>query len=284
MSIKEDLKALAQLQTHELEVVRIAGEIAAIDENRTASRAQIATAEAVVKRAEQDVVDARAAAKRFDIDLKAAEEKVSQFKDQMHVVKTNEQLWAVQAEISHAEGEVGSVETQILEQLEVADSLTVVIDERKAEMVGEKKRIDTEVAAADKEEAELVAQRAKLEAAMSALTEQVPADLMRRYDSIKALRGGIGVAEVLDETCLACNTKVRPQHYVDTFNVVEVMQCENCKRIVYVAESVGLAAPVPTGSGAAEKAAAAAASAPETAVEATAAPAPDESEAADVVS
>jgi len=247
MSIKEDLGALVRLQMHELERVRIDGELGAVERQRAALRAQIADAEAVVKQAEKDVEEARAAAKRFDIDLKAAEEKVSKYKDQMHNVKTNEQLWALQEEIGHAEAAVGGVETKILEQLEVADSLEEVIGNKKAEMAREKSRIDAEIAAADRSEKELSAARAKVESEIDELSGQVPADLFKKYQSIKALRGGIGVAEVLDETCLVCNTKVRPQHYVDTYNLVGIMQCENCKRIIYVAERLGLAGPAAGG-------------------------------------
>jgi len=186
------------------------------------------------------VEGARHEAKRLDLDLKTAEEKVSKYKDQMHNVKTNEQLWALQEEIGHAESAVSEVETRILEQLEVADSLTAVIGEKKAEMVGETKRIDAGIAEADRREAELTAGKAEVEAAIAELGTQVPADLRKKYEGIKALRGGIGVAEVLDEVCLVCNTKVRPQHYVNTMNLVELMQCESCKRIIYVAEKLGL--------------------------------------------
>jgi len=244
MSIKENMKALVQLQTRELDLLRIDGEMTAIARDRAALREQIAAAEAVVSKAEKDVEEARAEAKRLDLDLKAAEEKVSKYKDQMHSVKTNEQLWALQEEIGHAEGAVGDIEDKILEQLEVADSLTGVIGEKKAELVQEKKRIDGEISVADAREKELQAQKAEVEAAIAELSEQVPADLLKKYEGIRALRNGVGVAEVLDETCLACNTKVRPQLFVDTYNFVDVLQCENCKRIIYVAERLGIAGPV----------------------------------------
>jgi hypothetical protein len=165
---------------------------------------------------------------------------VSKYKDQMHSVKTNEQLWALQEEIGHAEQEVDAVEEKILEQLELADSLEKEIEDKKAELTGERKRIEAEISEADAEEAELKAAKAAVESAIEELAAQVPADLMKKYEGIKKLRGGVGVAEVIDEVCMACNTKVRPQLYVDTLNFVDVMQCENCKRIIYSAERLGL--------------------------------------------
>ncbi len=250
MSVKEDLKALVQLQGRELEMVRIDDEIAVVAKEREDARSQITTAEAVVTQAEKDASEARAEAKRLDLDLKAAEEKVSKYKDQMHNVKTNEQLWALQEEIGHAEGGVGDVETKILEQLEIADSLDELIGKRKAELTGEKKRIDTLVAEADAREAELTTERQTVEAAVAEYVAQVPDDLLSKYRDIKRLRHGVGVAEVLDEYCLVCHTKVRLQLYVETFNLDVVMRCENCKRIIYVAEPLGLVTTKPPADGA----------------------------------
>lgn len=241
MSIKEDLKALVQLQGRELEMVRIDAELAEVTTERDAALSQIATAEAVVTKAEKDAADARAEAKRLDLDLKAAEEKVSKYKDQMHNVKTNEQLWALQEEIGHAEQGVGDVETKILEQLEIADSLEELIGKRKVELVEENKRIDALVAEADGRAAELTKERQVVEAAVAEFSALVPDDLMHKYQGIKGLRDGVGVAEVLDEYCLVCHTKVRLQLYVETFNFTGVMRCENCKRIIFVAEPLGLA-------------------------------------------
>lgn len=250
MGIRDDLKALVLLQRNELDVVRITGELATLAARRKALQQQIAAAEAEVAQAEKDAEAARAEAKRFELDLRAAEEKVSKYKDQMHSVKTNEQLWALQEEIGHAEQAVGDIETGILEQLEMADALDAEIEQKKGELEAEKERVDAEIAEADRLEAELEAAKAEVEADIERFAAEVPADLKKKYDGIKGLRGGVGVAEALDETCLVCNTKVRPQLYVDTFNLVGVMQCENCKRIIYVAERLGLhetAGPAPEG-------------------------------------
>lgn len=245
MSIREELKALVLLQRRELESLRIDEKIAAIDARRAELEEQVAAAEAAVKRAEKDAENARAEAKRLDLDLKSAEEKVSKYKDQMHSVKTNEQLWALQEEIGHAEQEVSAVEDKILQQLEVAENRDEEIGHRKADMAEEKKRIDAELSEADAAEKKLKKARGEVEGAMQGLIEQVPADLLKKYQGIKSMRGGIGVAEILDETCLVCNTKVRPQHYVNTLNFSDVMQCENCKRIIFVSDSLGLNDPPP---------------------------------------
>lgn len=239
MSAKDDLTALVSVQSCELELVGIDGEIAEVERSRAAARAEIEAAEGVVSAAETALEDARGEARRLDIDLKSAEEKVSHFKDQVLAVKTNQELWAIQKEIGHAENAVGDIETGILEELETADALEAVISEKKNELAGAKQRVDAAIAEADRREAEMVAAKAKIDDALVGLRQRIPDDLRKKYESIKAVRGGVGVAELLDETCMACNTKVRPQLYVETFNFTDTVRCENCGRILYVAERLG---------------------------------------------
>ena len=240
MSAKDDLTTLVSVQSRELEQVRIDDEIADIERSRAAARVEIEAAEGVVRTAEAALGDARGEARRLDIDIKSAEEKVSHFKDQVLAVKTNQELWAIQKEIAHAESAVGDVETEILEQLETADSLEAVISEKKSELGKARKRIDAAIAEADRREAELVAAKASVDDVLAGLRQRIPDGLMKKYESIKTVRGGVGVAEVLDEICLACNFTVRPQLYVETFNFTDTMQCENCSRILYVAERLGM--------------------------------------------
>ena len=65
------------------------------------------------------------------------------------------------------------------------------------------------------------------------LRQRISEDLLHRYEDIKKVRGGVAVAEALDETCLACNFTLRPQLYVEVRNVEEVLSCENCRRILF---------------------------------------------------
>ncbi len=249
MNAKDDLTTLVGVQSRELELVRIDGEMADVERGRAAARAEIEAAEGVVSTAEAALEAARGEARRLDVDLKAAEEKVSHFKDQVLAVKTNQELWAIQKEIGHAESVVGDVETGILEQLETADSLEAVIGEKKSELADAKKRVDAAIAEADRREAELVAAKASVDDALAGLRQRISGDLMKKYESIKTVRGGVGVAEVLDEICLVCNFKVRPQLYVETFNFAGTMQCENCGRILYIAERLGMATAADTAGG-----------------------------------
>ena len=249
MNIKDGLATLVSVQARELEIEYIDAEIADVEQERAAARAQIEAAEGVVSATRVALEEARANAKRLDLDLKSAEENVSKFNDKMLVVKTNQELWAIQEEIGHAERAVSVIETKILEQLENEDSLNAFIGEKNSELVDVKRSVDATISEADDKEAELVSLKAKVDEALAGLQEHIPDDLMKKYGSIKTVRGGVGVAEILGEICLVCNFKVRPQLYADTFNFTDIMQCENCSRILYVADRLGITSGADTAGG-----------------------------------
>ncbi|HEX9700302.1 MAG TPA: hypothetical protein VGD06_12670 [Acidobacteriota bacterium] len=243
MSVKVELETLVRLQARELEVVRIREEIAAAGRARAAAKAEVAAAEQQVGEAEAELVAARSGARRFDVDLKAAEDKVGKYKDQLIAVKTNEQLWALQEEIRHAEAAMGDVETRILEQLERADALEGAIVERRGDLDEISKRVAAAIAAADRRGAELTAEKKRAGEAIAELRERLPADLLKTYDGVKTMRAGVGVAEARDEVCLVCNFRMRPQLYVEAANLAGIVRCESCKRILYVAERLELKRP-----------------------------------------
>jgi len=249
MSIKDGLAVLVSVQARELELKRIDSEIADVERERAAARAEIEAAEGEVDAIRVALEDVRSVSKRLDIDLKSAEEKVTKFNDQILTVRTNKELWAIQEEIGHAERAVSAVETKILQQLENEDSLATSIGQKGNELTHVRESVDAAIAEADNKEAELISVKAKVDDALSTLQDRIPDDLMKKYGNIKMVRGGLGVAETLDEICLVCNFKMRPQLYADTFNFTDIKHCENCGRIIYVAERLGIASGVDSAQG-----------------------------------
>ncbi len=61
---------------------------------------------------------------------------------------------------------------------------------------------------------------------------------------MKKVRRGVAVAEVIDEICQACHVTVRPQLYVETLDLNEIHGCENCRRIMFIRETLSIPASV----------------------------------------
>lgn len=240
MSVQKSLETLVWLQWRELELHEIGKQMQELAQLRADLEAEIQAAEECVRSAEEDLEDSRAEGRRMELDLQSAEEKVRKFKDHIHDVKTNEELWALQKQIDTAKEAVGGLEEKILEQLESNDEVEARIGVRKRELAEVTEKVESGRTEADERGAELVQQRGEVEAAISELRDQLPADLLRRYEDVKKVRAGVAVAEVVNEICQACHVKLRPQLYVETLDLSEIHGCETCNRILFIRDTLSI--------------------------------------------
>lgn len=240
MSVKADIERLVQLQAQRLELRRIADGLAEIDRHRQRLDAEVEKARRHVTASEEELAANQQEGRKLELVLKTAEDKVGKYRDRLLEVKTNKELWALQEEIGGAEREVDRAEEKIIRQLDRADELEEAIGVRKKELEETMRRADVERSAADQEASRLEERRQAARAAIETLRQQLPDALCDKFDQIETMRGGIAVAEARDETCMACNYRLRPQLYVGLRNLAEVLQCDNCKRILYVRDTLDL--------------------------------------------
>jgi uncharacterized protein len=92
---------------------------------------------------------------------------------------------------------------------------------------------DAEAAKVAKEMAEVEQLIATEKARRSQLVGKVPANLLRRYDSIREKRMGMGLVPAADGGCSGCNMKLPPQLYNILQRVDTIEQCPSCQRIVF---------------------------------------------------
>ncbi|MBI5826296.1 MAG: hypothetical protein HZB22_00980 [Deltaproteobacteria bacterium] len=60
-------------------------------------------------------------------------------------------------------------------------------------------------------------------------------DVFRKYENIRAKRGGVGLALIKDETCQGCHINIPPQVYIELRKgSEEIYTCPHCHRILYV--------------------------------------------------
>jgi predicted nucleic acid-binding Zn-ribbon protein len=172
--------------------------------------------------------------KKQDSDIQVQQQKISKLKDQTLSAKTNEQYRAFQHEIEFCEGEVRKCEDRILELMVESELLekNVKIAEKalaqeKAVVEGEKKVAQTRTAADEAELKKTVAERTKFAA-------KLPKPMLELYERLRLkLKNGVALSESAGGLCVECQMRVRPQLFQELKLGEVVVQCENCKRILY---------------------------------------------------
>jgi uncharacterized protein len=251
------LKELLQVQTLDLKLAELAGEIARFPRRIAEVDAQVEAAREVLAKTREAQTASLKDRKKLELDVESWKEKVRKYKDQTAQVKTNEAYRALLHEIEGAEAEIRKAEDTVLEHM-------VASEEHDRQVKAGEKALAEAEAAAKAAKSAMEAERAALTGQQTALrTEReqdaaaVPQELYERYRVYAPRHHGVAVATLDGEACSGCRVHLRP-HIVQRLKRPEndeIVECESCGRMLYFAEAQAPAA-------ASEPAAEAAASAP----------------------
>jgi uncharacterized protein len=175
-------------------------------------------------------------------EIQLIRQKISKHKDQLYLVKTNEQYRAMLKEIEGEEGNIRGIEDRILEKMIESEEIQKLVTESAGRLDSEKTRVaqekaSLEVAAKSRKEDRDHSVRERQE-----LAAKLSDDILGRYERVRKGRGGLALAEVRNGKCMGCNVLLRPQLYYDVRAGEGLYECENCARILYSSERLSTAA------------------------------------------
>jgi predicted nucleic acid-binding Zn-ribbon protein len=173
-------------------------------------------------RLENEVVEQRGRAERAERNLMSS--------------KKPDEYTAAIREADAARKHISGLETQILEQMEQLEQADAALKERADEIVSLNSDREAKLKAFDEETGtigeRLVAARKEREEVFASL----PKPMSALYSRIGArIRDGVAVAEARNRSCSACFMSLRPQVMAEVRRGEEIITCDNCGRILYVA-------------------------------------------------
>jgi hypothetical protein len=234
--MKAELSNLVKLQTVDDEIRALRSRLATIPKEVDALEREIASEKKNLEEAKARLAEAEKLQRSNESQLSMAEEKREKYKDQLMKVKSNEEYKAMQKQIEAAGTEIGKIEDKILQGMDAIEELKEKRREREQELEKGLREIGLM-------EKELLAEKSKLEGelavrngAREALLGDIPEELFGEYQRIASTRGGVAMAEAVEERCQVCMVRLRPQVYQELRLGERLHHCDNCKRILYYEE------------------------------------------------
>ena len=182
----------------------------------------------------QEQLDQKATHRRsLEGEVQLLREKLTRYKDQLMVVKTNREYQAMLLEITTTEEEISRKEDETLEAMMAVDELeenkrqasqffkqeTLTVSSKKKELEAFSVQFDKDMASYEQER--------------SQLEENLPDSLLQQYQRIASVHKGQALAQVAHGSCQACNVRLRPQLFTDLKTNLRIVTCESCSRILY---------------------------------------------------
>src|SRR6185295_12663049 len=201
------------------------GEIQALEETAEEASRQRRTAESAV----QD-----------------AQEKLKKYQQQINKVSTQREYGALLQEIDTVKGQITTGEQQAFSSLEAAEKAQKDLETLREGFREIEERYAAEQSRWEAEKPGIARQVEELQGRIATLRQQLPRNVLSQFERIleRYPSGAVAPVRIIERPnlkqrewhCAACNYRVRPQVVVEIRNGGSLIQCESCKRILYVEE------------------------------------------------
>lgn len=175
-----------------------------------------------------------------------AQEKLKKYQQQINRVSTQREYGALLQEIDTVKGQISGQEEQAFSSLERYEQAQKDLAALRESFRDVEERYKAEMVRWEGEKPEIARQAADLRGRIADLKQRLPRSLVSQFERIleRYPAGAVAPVRIIERPgrgqrewhCAACNYRVRPQVVVEIRNGSTLVQCDSCKRILYLEE------------------------------------------------
>lgn len=230
-----EIEKLLILQQRDQNIAELESDLKRIPAEKDLAKTRLASSQQAVVDAKTLLQENEVAIKTVELDVETRRNTIGRLKTQQFETRKNEEFRAIGTEIERYQEEIDNHETTELELMEKSDALRQTLETAQEKLTKAEASVDEDLKTYDQREQEekkrLTEVKALRDKAAQDLNDE---DLLELYDRLRNARG-TNVVVSLSETgqCGGCHVKVTPATLIKVNADKEVVQCENCGRILY---------------------------------------------------
>lgn len=225
-------QVLLKLQSLDQKIDELEAELESIPKRKVELDEILRMKTGEVEALKQESVDLAKRRKEMEIELESLDEKKVRFQMQLLNVKTNREYEALQHEITDLDKQRSSLEDKILESLERGEGIAEEIRKSEEELKRETERIRNEQSALERRLKQVEEEIAIKKDERLRLTLHLDSTLLKRYERIRAAKGVVAVATVVNGACGGCFRTIPPHEMQNLKRDDRLIECEGCGRIL----------------------------------------------------
>lgn len=173
--------------------------------------------------------------KDTEADVKAQQIKIEQNESSLYGgrVQNPKELQDLQKEVASLKKHLSTLEEREMEAMQAVDDAKALLTEAEsalgtiqAKLGSEHKQLFDEQAALNKDIERLSSER-------QAITAQVEASLIGKYDTLRSQKRGVAVAQISDSSCSACGSALNAATQQAARSSTQFAYCPSCGRILF---------------------------------------------------
>jgi uncharacterized protein len=207
-----------------------------LPDERTGLDARLAAGSAQLNTVKAHGRDVEVEKKKLEVEAQAKRDSIAKFRMQQFQTRKNEEFQALTNEIKRFEADIEKIEDHEIELMEEAEKVKASVAAAEKEYAQIKAHTERQIGEIATKLKAIETQLAELEAERVKLVEGIDEDLLYQYNKLFVNKGGLAVVALEHETCMGCHMKLTTQTAVRVKGNKEILNCEQCGRILYYSE------------------------------------------------
>jgi predicted nucleic acid-binding Zn-ribbon protein len=234
--VHPELEQLLVLQDRQQKIRQFQNEIRTLPLQRKNLEAQQAASIAAVETLKQKSRQVEIERKKLELDVGTRTETISRLRTQQYETRKNDEFQAMGHEIERYENDIRKIEDEELELMDQADKVKIQLEAEEKKAGATKESIVRQMKALEEKSGVLEARLQEITKERAELATKIDEDLLNRFDRLFASKGDAAVVALEHEVCTGCHMKVTTATSMHVKAGKEIVSCEQCGRILYVAE------------------------------------------------
>ena len=168
----------------------------------------------------------------LESSLRSNQESIKRSEERLFAIKTHKEYEALQKEITDTRKENLEIEDRTISVMAEIEETEAALAEEKENHANLKEQYAGQIAEKEKIIEELEISRKPAEKEKSEILSTIDPKILPLYERIFK-RNGMALALAENEKCTSCNINIPPQLYNEILKQAELVQCPNCKKILY---------------------------------------------------
>jgi predicted nucleic acid-binding Zn-ribbon protein len=233
--VNGELAILYQVQQLDGELARRKVALAGLDTGAEL-KAEIAAGEAALTDLQRRHHESERQAREVELETRTLEGKRDRYDAQLNsgAVRNPRQLEDLQKEVAMLRREISKLDDRMLSLMDAMEGERAETEAREADLAGKRDRLTAVLATHESESARLNSEMAALQQERDQTAARVDANLLRRYEQIRARGGNVGIVKVTGDVCPGCHLTLASELLKELRTGRIGLTCDNCGRLLYM--------------------------------------------------
>ncbi len=172
---------------------------------------------------------------KLEQELSGNEETIKNSEAKLFDIKTHKEYAALQKEISDTKRMNSELEENLIDEMERIEEIESKISELEQELSSKEEEYKEKIDGIKEQLEEVKIQYTPKKAEKENIASRISPEILPVYEKIKK-RDGTVLALAKNEVCTGCHMNIPPQLFNEVLTLSRIIQCPNCKKILYCEE------------------------------------------------